>query len=465
MNEPVSSSRYVAETTLPAAINDAFAYHERRGCLQRLVPPWESVVVEHSDDSLEPGSRVVLKTRLAGLPLRWHALHTELQRPRLFADVQESGPFAHWSHQHRFEAVDSERATLRDEVTYQVPLGPIGRIFGGGIARRTLEAMFAYRHRVTFDDLHLQTAVKLQPQTIAVSGASGLVGECLCSLLTLLGHRVFRITRGQVGSKCEIAAWGQSDERDKLESVDTVVHLAGKSIASGRWNSSVKDEIRSSRVELTRQLCETIANCQKRPATLICASATGIYGDRGDESLTEDSAISDDFLASVAAEWEAACQPARDAGVRVVNARFGIVISPAGGALQKMLLPAKLFGGALGNGKQYWSWIGLDDVVGGIVHAIATESLTGPVNFVAPNPITNRQVAVDLASVLRRKAIFPAPALALRIALGEMADALLLSSTKVLPEKLIDSGYQFRFTELKSLLRYCLGRERLESVA
>jgi uncharacterized protein (TIGR01777 family) len=179
--------------------------------------------------------------------------------------------------------------------------------------------------------------------------------------------------------------------------------------------------------------------------------------------LSEESEPGNDFLASVAKEWEAACQPAVDAGIRVVNARLGIVLSPSGGALQKMLLPAKFAGGSLGSGDQWWSWIALDDVVGAIYHAITDPTLSGPVNFVSPQPITNRDFARTLAGVLGRPAIFPAPAFVLRAALGEMADALLLASTRVIPTRLAKANYRYRFTELDELLRYCLGRERLES--
>jgi uncharacterized protein (TIGR01777 family) len=255
-----------------------------------------------------------------------------------------------------------------------------------------------------------------------------------------------------------IAAWQDASEAEKLGEVDAVVHLAGKSIAEGRWNDRVKAEIRDSRVILTRQLCESLARLSKRPAVLVCASATGIYGDRGNEVLDERSAPGSGFLADVGRQWEEACRPAIDAGIRVVHARLGVVLSPRGGALQKMLMPAKFCGGALGNGNQWWSWIGIDDVLGAIYHCIANPSISGPVNFVSPQPLTNRVFARTLGAVLRRPALFPAPAVALRKAMGEMADSLLLASTRVMPNRLIDSGYRFRFTDLDELLRYSLGR-------
>ena len=254
------------------------------------------------------------------------------------------------------------------------------------------------------------------------------------------------------------------EQIEKFRSVDAVVHLAGKSIADARWSDEVRTEIRSSRVEKTRQLCESLARLDKKPEVLVCASATGIYGNRGDEILDEASAVGDDFLADVARDWEEACRPAVEAGIRVVNARFGIVLSPQGGALKKMMFPAKFAGGALGNGKQWWSWIALDDVLGAIYHAISTTELHGPVNYVAPDAIQNRDFASTLGKVIGRPALFPAPAFALRAAMGEMADALLLASTRAVPRKLQESGYQFRFPDLDAFLRYTLGYDRLESV-
>ncbi|TWU54560.1 Epimerase family protein [Rubripirellula tenax] len=459
---------YAATVSLAVPIDQAFAYHERPGALSRLIPPWESVELEHSDGSLTVGSQVVMKTKIFGIPFRWVARHTEYDRPRLFADTQVSGPFASWDHRHEFSEPSTEQSSmsqLRDQIRYRVPLGAVGRLFGGSKARRTIEAMFAFRHRLTQDDLQLHHDRPAEPMTIAISGSSGMVGSQLSALATLLGHQVRPIVRSVDKDPNTIAAWSNDDDLQKFEGVDAVVHLAGKSIADQRWTDPVKQEIRDSRVVKTRQLCELLARLDRKPSVLICASATGIYGDRGDEILTEDSQPDDSFLADVARQWEAACQPAIDAGIRVVHARFGIVLSPQGGALEKSLLPAKLAGGSLGNGRQWWSWIALDDVVGAIYHAITDPSMSGPVNFVSPTPVTNGEFAKTLASVVGRPALFPAPAFALRAALGEMADALLLSSCRAEPTRLQAAGYRFRFTELEPFLRYVLGRNRLRSEA
>jgi uncharacterized protein (TIGR01777 family) len=457
-----SPETYVASSSLPVSVADAFAYHERPGALLRLIPPWESVEIEHSDRNIRVGSRVIMKTSIAGLPVRWVAEHTQYEPPRRFADTQVSGPFQAWDHVHEFVEA-GQYSLLRDSIRYRLPLGGLGRLLGSGMALRRLEAMFAYRHRITRDDMTLQADHPVSPMSIAISGSSGLVGRSLGSMLTLLGHRVRPLVRSAASDDDAIAAWSSDEEARKLSEVDAVVHLAGKPIAGGRWTESVKEEIRSSRVQLTRSLCESLARLEKKPKVLVCASATGIYGNRGDEPLDETSQLGNTFLADVAGDWERACRPAEEAGIRVVNARFGIVLSPRDGALAKMLFPAKFGGGALGSGGQWWSWIALDDVLGAIYHSIATESLAGPVNFVAPDACTNQQFARTLAATLGRPALFPAPAAALRIALGEMADTLLLASARVTPSKLLSSHYRFRFTDLGESLRYLLGRERLES--
>ncbi|TWT82783.1 Epimerase family protein [Planctomycetes bacterium CA13] len=460
---------YCVSTRLPVSKQQAFAYHERRGALQRLTPPWESVSIERSDCSLTVGSRVVLRTSLFGLPLRWIAEHTEYDPPNRFADTQISGPFASWDHSHHFHSVgnvesvgNGETSTLTDSIRYRLPVGAIGHFFGSGIARRKIESMFAYRHRITRDDLALVDSYPNEKQTIAISGSHGLVGSKMMTLLKLFGHETKRIVRGSP-SVDSIAAWQNDQQANRLSEVDAVVHLAGEPIASRRWNDEVKKRIRDSRVIRTRQLCESLARLDKKPRVLVCASATGIYGDRGDEILDERSEPGSDFLASVASEWESACQPAIDAGIRVVSARFGLILSPHGGALQKMLLPAKFAGGSLGSGKQWWSWISLDDVLGAIYHVIMKSEIVGPINFVSQNPITNADFARTLGRVLNRPAMFPAPAFALRIALGEMADALLLASTRIHATALEQSGYRYRFTDLEETLRYSLGRNRLKS--
>tara|TARA_R110002049_G_scaffold309268_1_gene519517 strand:+ start:25041 stop:26444 length:1404 start_codon:yes stop_codon:yes gene_type:complete len=462
--------RYVAEVSLPVSVDQAFAYHDRPGALDRLIPPWESARIERSDRSLDPGSEVELVTKIAGIPVRWVAQHTQYDPPHLFEDVQLSGPFASWLHRHEFQSTGEHSSQMRDEIRYRMPMGPVGNALGHAKARATIESMFAYRHRTTSDDLKLLAkesadAHNAKPLTVAISGSNGLVGSRLQTLLSLLGHQTRDIVRGDAKNIDDVAVWSEGDDYRKLGGVDAVVHLAGKPIADDRWTEEVRREIRDSRVKKTRELCEKLARLDHKPRVLVCASATGFYGDRGDEVLSESSCAGEGFLPDVCQEWEQSCQAAVDAGIRVVHARFGIVLTPAGGALAKMLTPAKLFGGSLGSGKQWWSWIAIDDVLGAIHHSIIDPAVQGPVNFVSPTPVTNREFAKTLADVLGRAAVFPAPAFGLRLALGEMADALLLASARVEPQRLNETGYEFRFTNLQDTLRHYLGRHRCASVA
>jgi uncharacterized protein (TIGR01777 family) len=297
---------------------------------------------------------------------------------------------------------------------------------------------------------------------ILVTGASGLIGQALIPVLTTGGHRVSRLVRfkpqGGGGEVYWNPAAGDIDAA-KLEGFDAVVHLAGEPI-TGRWTAEKKTVIRESRVKSTRLLCETLARASNRPRVLVAASASGYYGDRGDEVLREESGAGSFFLSQVCQEWEAATKPAVAGGIRVVNLRFGFILSLAGGGLAKMLPAFKMgAGGKIGSGKQYMSWIGIDDLLQIILFATTTETLTGPVNAVAPNPVTNLEFTKTLGRVLGRPAIFPMPAFVVRLAFGEMGEEILLASARIQPARLLSVGYQFRFPKLEGALRHLLGRE------
>lgn len=294
---------------------------------------------------------------------------------------------------------------------------------------------------------------------ILISGSHGLVGTALIKALEAEAHEVYRLVRYAPNSENEIE-WSPdrySIAISRIEGFDACYHLAGESIASGRWNDEKKKKIRESRVKGTKLLADALANLERPPKTLICASAIGYYGNRGEESLTETSAPGNDFLANVCVEWEQATEHARDKGVRVVNTRFGIILDKEGGALEKMLPPFRMgIGGRIGDGKQWMSWIALADVIGALQFVLSNESLSGPVNFVAPNPVRNAEFTRTLGRVLSRPTIFPIPAFGVRLVFGEMADALLLTSQRVSPTKLAESRFQFRHSNLESALRSVL---------
>lgn len=290
---------------------------------------------------------------------------------------------------------------------------------------------------------------------VLISGASGLVGSSLIPSLASSGYGVVRLVRSGMKS-AETIPWNPAEaeiDSASLEGFDAVIHLAGENIAGSRWTAGQKKKIRNSRIGPTRWLCESLARLRQPPRVLVAASAIGYYGSRGDELLNEESAPGEGFLADVCREWEDATGPAAANGIRVICLRIGLVLSARGGALAKMLPPFRLgLGGVLGCGRQYMSWIGIDDLVGAVQHCLASEALRGPVLAVAPQPVTNREFTKTLGRVLSRPTVFPVPAFVLRKALGEMGDALLLASTRAMPGRLLTTGYRFLFPELEPAL-------------
>jgi uncharacterized protein (TIGR01777 family) len=297
---------------------------------------------------------------------------------------------------------------------------------------------------------------------ILVTGSTGLIGTALIALLTTEGHEVGRLVRTPPRRDSEEIPWDPGAGRLDplvLEGFDGVVHLSGENIGEGRWTAARKQAIVESRIKSTGLLCEALATLHQPPKVLVCASAIGYYGDRGDELLREDSAPGSGFLADLCRDWEGACQSAARKGIRVVNLRNGVVLSRRGGALPRMVLPFRLFvGGRVGSGKQFLSWIALDDVVAAILHALSTETLQGPVNAVAPNPATNFEFTKTLGHILKRPTLFPVPAFVLKSVFGQMGEELLLSSQRVEPARLLATGFGFRFPQLEGALRHALGK-------
>lgn len=296
---------------------------------------------------------------------------------------------------------------------------------------------------------------------VAITGSHGLVGTALVEQLRQNGHEAIRLVRESADSS-EVV-WdpaSETDELPELNGIDAAVHLAGENIASGRWTERKKKLIRSSRVDGTRNLCRAMARLENPPKVLVSASAIGYYGSRGDTLLDENCGPGAGFLPEVCREWEQATEAARTAGIRVVNLRIGIVLSDKGGALAKMLTPFRLgMGGRVGDGRQYWSWIVLDDLVRVIVHCIEIESAPGPVNAVSPQPVINAEFTKILGGVLGRPTVFPMPAFAAKLALGEMADDLLLASARVDPQRLREAGFSWAFPNLEPALRHVLSNK------
>ena len=343
---------------------------------------------------------------------------------------------------------------------FQAPLGlPVGT----GFIRKELDRLFTFRYRRIASDLSRNAAWAGAPRkTVAITGCSGLVGSNLKHLLTTGGHHVIPLVRDRKKVQAGDVYWNPNTgeiDADGLEGADAVVHLAGASIAGGRWTEPRMKLILDSRVKGTDLIARTLAGMKSGPRVLVSASAVGFYGNRGDERLDETSGPGKGFLATVTREWEAATRPAEKAGIRVVHLRAGVAISPAGGALGQMLLPFKMgVGGRLGSGRQYFPWVDLDDLVAMYIHAVMDDGLSGPVNGTAPNPVTNATFSSALGRVLGRPTVVPVPSLAVKVAFGQLGEEALLWGQRVLPTKLAAAGFPFFFEGVEDSLRFQLGR-------
>ena len=437
-------------------LDEVFAWHTRAGAMRRLVPPWQPMRVVKETESLADG------TAILGLPggLRWVARHDPAgyDPPNQFVDVLSSDGLmtmpprviGWWRHTHRFSAAGPGKTRVHDEVDTTVP----------GLG---LRSTFAYRHRQLAEDLaaHRDAAAAGAGQrVVAVTGSSGLVGTALAAFLSTGGHRVIRLVRGTPTNDNERRWDPTNPAADLLSGVDALVHLAGESIA-GRFTEAHRRAIRESRIEPTRRLAE-IAATTPGLGVFVCASAIGFYGhDCGDALLDETSPRGRGFLADVVADWEAATAPAADTGRRVVTVRTGIVQSAAGGTL-RLLRPlfAAGLGGRLGSGRQWLSWIGIDDLLDIYYRAIYDSRLAGPVNAVAPNPVRNEDYTKALASTLKRPALLPVPSFGPRLLLGKQgAVELAEANQRVNPAALQALGHRFRQPEVEDALAHQLGHD------
>jgi len=451
-------------SVVDAPPGEVFEWHTRPGAITRLLPPWQPVRVGQEAGSLRDGRAVLL------LPggVHWVAAHQPdgYDPPHQFVDQLVSAGLSSvvsWRHTHRFsaegEAEGENETRVTDDVQTRVPAA-------------ALRQMFAYRHRQLAGDLAAHRWARLhrrEPMTVAVTGASGVVGTALTALLTTGGHRVIKLVRHPAQGAGERQWQPDQPAPDLLDGVDAVVHLAGASIA-GRFTPAHKRAVRNSRIGPTRRLAELAAATSGASGasggtagglqTFVSASAIGYYGaDRGDEILGEDSAPGDDFLAGVVRDWEAATAPAAEAGLRVVQVRTGIVQTPKGGTLRLLypLFEAGL-GGRLGSGRQWLSWIGIDDLADVYLRALVDPALSGPVSAVAPDPVRNAGYTRTLGRVLRRPTVIPVPGFGPRLLLGaDGARELAEASQRVRPDALLAAGHSFRYARLEPALRHLLG--------
>ncbi len=455
---------YRLTSDLPYPRTQVFDWHLRPGALERLTPPWADMRVLERTGGPSDGGRVLLQLRRGPLSIKWDIRHTDYEYGRLFRDEQRSGPFSVWNHAHRFDDDESGGTRYSDEVEWVLPASVLSGLALGTSVERELDRLFVFRHGRLRADLDRHATYSDTPLTVAITGASGLLGGQLVTFLTTGGHRVLRLVRRQARTDDEVQwdpATGKLDG-DRLEGIDAVVHLAGEPISGGRWTAEKKKRILDSRSKGTEGLSRALADLRSPPKVLVTASAIGIYGDRGDRALDESAKPGSGFLAEVCQVWEDATRPlARRGTTRIAHIRFGLVLSPAGGALGTMLLPFKVgAGGRLGSGRQYVSWIDADDAVALVLHTIKTPELRGPVNGTAPQPVSNATFTSALGRVLGRPTLLPVPRFAIKAMFGEMGVKLLLEGQRVLPKRALDTGFTFRFASLEDALRFQLGEER-----
>ena len=442
---------FTRSIALPVRAEQAFDWHERPGAFARLTPPWENVQLVEHHGGIKDGAKVVV--RIQPLPgVTFHAVyrHADYKYGEQFVDLQERGPFKTWRYEHRFHA-DGDQCVLEDHIEFEGP--PMSN----RLVLRRLDRMFRYRHAMTVADLAYESRFGfVRPQTVLVSGASGLVGQALVARLTTRGHQIKKLGRHPT---TDSITWNPTEGKmpaDALENVDAIIHLAGESIAQ-RWRPKIKERILRSRVDGAQLLVDAALELGQS-INYISASGINIYANNGKMLSDEMSPHGDGFLADVWKVWEGAASPLQDAGMPVTMMRTGVVMSQKGGALKKML-PAFKSGvaGRIGSGKQHMSWIAIDDLVDQYLLALEQPTFRGTINNVAPEPVSNEAFTQTMGQILQRPTLLPAPAQAIKWLFGEMAEETVLADLPVAPARLQTEAYPWRQAKLTDCLRHELG--------
>jgi uncharacterized protein len=463
MNTTKPLSVFIHRSSYPCSATELYTWHCRPGALERLLPPWDNSTVLSKTGGIDPGGQVLLKMHLGPIPFIFQGRHLENIPGRMFRDMQDRGPFAHWTHSHYFENIP-DGVELKDVVEYSLP----GHAFLPKAVKKyvttSLQRLFRYREAVLREDILLHQRCSQRPLRILVSGASGVLGKDLLPLLTTGGHQVFTLVRRRPDPAKGEIFWDPQNNilnREDLPEVDAVIHLAGEYIGLSRWSEDKKKRVVDSRVQGTELLSRTLAAMRRQPEVFLSASAIGYYGDCGDRIISETEAPGSGYISSVCSRWEQATAVAREAGIRTVLLRLGVGLTPRGGALMRILAASPCgYIRHFGSGRQIISWISSDDMVAAILHALANPSLSGPLNIAAPEPVSNSQFMRILARITGRPLLFPISAGLLQMMYGQMASEIVLSSCHAGTEKLVNSGFHFRHPNLEKALCALLGKER-----
>ncbi|MBC8000122.1 MAG: TIGR01777 family protein, partial [Leptolyngbya sp.] len=452
--------KFVYRSEIDCPVETLFDWHMRNRAFERLTPPWLEVAVKGSGNKLEEGFEVQLTVRKFGVPMELAFKITEFATNQIFVDEQTKGPFMFWKHQHIFEKHGDSSCAMHDDIRFGLPLHVASEPLMQGFMDSDFQRMFRYRHDILKGDLAAYMRNSDKPRKkVLITGSHGMLGSALVNYLSTQGHQVSRLVRSNedVKGTSEIV-WDASrvDPPDTLvkrlnvERFDAVIHLAGANIAEKAWTHDRKALIKNSRVESTKRLAKLLAYLNEPPQVVLSASGANFYESDLAAESTEGSPAGRGFLSEVCKAWESALQPARDAQIRCVNLRMGVILSPDGGALQKMLTPFSLgLGGQIGSGSQSMSWVSLDDAVQAIEHCMLTEKIDGPVNVTSPNYVTNKQFTQAMEQVIGMPENFKVPSALVNVMFGQMGKECLLEGVKAVPEKLIASGYIFRHQKIE----------------
>ncbi len=454
-------SSFSYSSVFPCTPQELYTWHSREGALERLIPPWEDTSVIDRQGGIAPGGTAKLKLHAGPIPYTWFARHVVDEPGKVFKDIQIQGPFSLWEHTHLFYE-HPDGCTLEDRIEFKLPAHSLLPDFAPAQVKKMLERIFSYRHQTLLQDIALHKRCSQKPLRILITGGSGVLGQALKPLLTTGGHEVwFLVRRTPEPDKNEIywnPATGEIDTAS-FPPFDGIIHLAGDNIGKGRWTENKKKRVIASREQGTRLLVKAITEMEPKPKVLLSASAVGFYGDCQDICMMEEDSFGDHFISDVCYLWERAAVPAQEAGIRTVFMRIGVVLSPRGGALQRLLATEPVgFMKSFGDGSQYVSWISVDDMISSMLHALTCDDLEGPVNIAAPHPVTNGELMQVLAKVMRRPLLPAVPAQFLKMLYGQMASEVLLSGCRVSTKKLQQSGFSFRHPDIETGLRSILGK-------
>lgn len=460
-DSPTSVARFERQVELPVSAAEAFAWHERKDCFKRLLPPWENVQISSAPRSLADGEQAVLRCSVGPIGFPWRLEHFAYRSGQQFCDRQISGPFARYQHEHIFSPINEASCVLVDRIHYRLPFHSFSNPLVGKLVSARLARLFRYRHRITKQDLDFAQRYPAPKKCFLVTGANGMIGGALSAFLRALGHTVVKVQRTSDPSDPECVVW---DGRSPLsgipsEKIDVVVNFAGANIAGARWSTHRKTELVESRVGYTERLVSGLSTLGFRPDTFVSMSGAGYYGDRSLPPASEEVVKGSSFLADLCERWEMAALTAEQKlGSRVVLCRLAPVLSLAGGMLGKMYIPFSFGGGAiLGSGAQQQSWVALDDVLESIYFCSLRDDVSGPVN-VSGGVASHSEFCHTLARILRRPLLLRVPESILKKVLRELADEALLSNAAIEPQKLLSKGFTPRFRDLENALNALLGK-------